>query len=94
MSAALAYPVNDARPPRAANDNALIFLACTDSLGNIREKKLGSRTVRFTYDSRNRLTQSLDGLVTLSPLTLVSPNQRFTPSQLRLRYSILLGLCV
>ena len=60
MSAALAYPVNDAPHPRAANDNALIFLACTDSLGNIREKKLGSRTVRFTYDSRNRLTQSLD----------------------------------
>ena len=32
-----------------------------DSLGNLREKKLGSRTVTLTYDSaRNRLSQSVD----------------------------------
>ena len=37
---------------------------------------------------------AIEGLVTLSPLTLVSPNQRFTPSQLWSQYSILLGLCV
>jgi len=61
MSAALAYPVNDARPPRAANDNAPFHSTLTDSLGNLREKKLGSRTVTLTYDSaRNRLSQSVD----------------------------------
>lgn len=41
-----------------------------DPLNNLRQKKLGSRTVTLTYDKRNRLTQSIDtgpsGLRTLA----------------------------
>ena len=39
-------------------------------------------------NGKNLSSNSIFDLVTLSPLTVVSPNQRFTSSQLRPRYSI------